>query len=75
MTISSKYEKKHANEMAKIRVKCQCSHIMIFPIFGPDVKVCSYCGHKVYRNEKVKFKDNLLKVIKEKENDDERNFK
>lgn len=65
-----KDERKYASEMAKIRVRCECSHTTLFPIFGPDVKICSYCGHKVYRNEKVEFKENLLKVIKEKENED-----
>lgn len=66
-------EKKYANEMAKLRVKCKCSHTTIFPAFGPDVKICSFCGHKVYKDDKARFKNILLKTIKEKEKDNEEN--
>lgn len=49
-----KETKKYYNALAEIRVKCPCSHTMFFPSYGPDIQVCSHCGHKVYRNDKVK---------------------
>ena len=35
--------------------------------YGPDVQICSHCGHKVYRNDRIKFKEILSKCIKVKE--------
>lgn len=56
--------KKYYNALAEIRVKCPCSHTMFFPSYGPDIQICSHCGHKVYRNDKVKFIDLLSKELK-----------
>lgn len=46
---------KYANALSEIRVKCNCSHTLYFPAYGPDVQICSHCGHKVYRNDRIKF--------------------
>ena len=35
-----------------------------FIVYGPDIQICSHCGHKVYRNDKVKFIDLLNKQLK-----------
>lgn len=62
MTFSE--SKKYFDALAEIRVKCQCSHTMYFPAYAPDIQICTHCGQKVYRNEKVKFKDLLTKELK-----------
>lgn len=62
--MSFKELEKYSNELAKVRIKCPCSHTMYFPVYAPDIQICSHCGNKVYRNERVKFKDLLLKEIK-----------
>lgn len=48
---------KYANALSEIRVKCNCSHTLYFPAYGPDVQIRSHCGHKVYKNDRIKFKD------------------
>lgn len=65
-----KKNKKYYEEICKIRVKCNCGHTLYFPVYAPDVLICSYCGHKVYRNECVKFKEQFLKFLKSKEVDE-----
>lgn len=55
---------RYSNALSEIRVKCSCSHVLFFPVYGPDVQVCSHCGKNVYRNERVKFKILLSKEIK-----------
>lgn len=57
---ASRYE----DELSKIKVKCRCSHVLLFPVYGPDIQVCTHCGHKVYRNDKVRFIDLLSKELK-----------
>lgn len=52
--------KRYYDALAEIRVRCNCSHTMYFPVYGPDIQICTHCGHKVYRNERVKFKDLLF---------------
>ena len=58
---------KYANALSEIRVKCNCSHTLYFPAYGTDVQICLHCGHKVYRNDHIKFKEILSKCIKVKE--------
>ena len=64
---SLKEMQKYADALSEIRVKCNCSHTLYFPAYGPDVQICSHCGHKVYRNDRIKFKEILSKCIKVKE--------
>lgn len=56
-----------SNALSEIRVKCSCSHTLFFPAYAPDIQICNHCGNKVYRNERVKFKDILSKKLKAKE--------
>ena len=35
--------------------KCKCAHSVFLPVYEP-VKICSFCGKIVYKNDKVKFK-------------------
>lgn len=58
---------RYFDALAEIRIKCPCSHTMYFPSYGPDIKICSHCGKKVYKNDKIKFKDILLNKFKAKE--------
>ena len=56
--------KRLSNALAEIRVKCPCSHTLYFPAYAPDIQICNHCGQKVYRNEKVKFKDLISRELK-----------
>jgi len=44
-------------------IKCECGHSMFFV---KDYHICSWCGRKVYKDDKTKFKYELIKKIKEK---------
>lgn len=48
---------------AQIRHKCKCSHTLYIPAYKEFV-LCNYCGRKVYRDEKVKFKNLLIAEFK-----------
>ena len=50
---------RYANEISKYKVKCSCSHAIYFLNFGIDIKICNHCGRKVYRNNRIEFKDLL----------------
>lgn len=60
MTI--KEDTRYFNERAKHKVKCKCGH-SISMANRINKKLCSWCGNYVYKNEKDKFKDMLLKKI------------
>lgn len=34
--------------------KCGCGHSVFLPVYEP-VKICSFCGKLVFKNEKAKF--------------------
>ena len=46
-------------------VKCKnCGHSIVFLYFEQkDKKICSWCAHLVYANDKVEFKDKLKKKM------------
>lgn len=48
-------------------VKCKnCGHSLVFLNFeNRDKKICSWCGHLVYANDKIEFKNKLNKLIGE----------
>lgn len=56
--------KRYFDALAEIRVKCSCSHTMYFPAYGPEIKICTHCGKKVYKNNSVKFRDLLSRQLK-----------
>lgn len=35
--------------------KCKCGHSVFLPIYDP-VKICSFCGKLIYKNDREKFK-------------------
>lgn len=55
-------EQEKENILSKIKVKCECSHVLYFPAYAPDIQICNHCGKKVYRNNQAKFKDILSSV-------------
>ena len=47
-------------------VKCECGHSMFFK---RDYHYCTWCGRKVYKDDKTKFKYELIKLLKKKESE------
>lgn len=54
---------KLSDERQKFKITCECGHRLFIPEFRKKV-ICGWCGHYVYKNEKEKFKDKLLKEMK-----------
>lgn len=46
---------------AKKRCK-HCGHTLL--LGNSEKKICYHCGHYVYRNNRIEFKDKLLKELK-----------
>lgn len=57
-------EQKIDSVLAQIKVKCECSHVLYFPVYAPDIQICNHCGRKVYRNNKIRFKDIMFNNLK-----------
>jgi len=56
---------KSDREKDKFKVYCKCGHpVHIYPFERKNKKVCSWCGHLVYINEKEKFKEKMEGLIK-----------
>lgn len=49
-------------------VKCKCGHSMFFE---RDYHYCTWCGRKVYKDDRTKFKYELSSLIKKKNREDE----
>lgn len=54
-----------ANAMHKFKVQCPCGTKTIIPMYV-DKRICRNCGHWVYRNKKLEFKDRLTQELKVK---------
>ena len=52
-------------EYSKHKVYCKkCGHPVLFlPFENKEKKICSWCGHYIYLNEKIEFKEKLKKVM------------
>lgn len=61
--LSYKELEKKRRFIADNSIKCECGHSMFFV---KDYHICSWCGRKVYKDDKTKFKYELIKKIKEK---------
>lgn len=57
-----KYLIKEQDRLRDHTVKCKCGHSILFG--RKDRVICNYCGHYVYRNDKVKFKYKLREITK-----------
>jgi len=52
-------------ELTKYKVSCPCGHKTVFyPFEKKDKKICSWCGHYVYINKRVEFKEKLRRLLK-----------
>lgn len=49
-------------------VKCKnCGHSIVFLFFEQkEKKICNWCGHVVYANNKIEFKEKLKKQLRGK---------
>lgn len=59
----NKEDTRYFEERAKHRIKCKCGHSISIPNCI-NKTLCSWCGNYVYKNEKDKFKNILLKKLK-----------
>lgn len=48
-------------ELAKHKVKCKCGHTAI--ILDVDKIICSHCGHYIYKNKKLEFRERMKKCL------------
>ena len=56
------------NSLEDYKVKCTCGHsVIIFPIDKKGYKICSWCGHKVYRDKQEQFKNVIRRKLNEKD--------
>lgn len=60
---SSKYREKH-------KYYCSCGHSVIIPYFQ-DRKLCSWCKHWVYKDDKRFFKDKMRQLLNQKQREGE----
>ena len=64
--LTDKEYQRMSNEYDKIKIKCSyCGRKMVVPMWI-DKRLCSWCGHYIFRNKKLEFEDKLKKKIKEK---------
>ena len=66
-----KRDKRLQNAYTENTIKCKnCGHSIVFLYFEQrETKICSWCGHLVYANDKVEFKDKLRKSLGGKKNE------
>lgn len=55
--------KKGVDEISKLRVVCECGHILNIPV-QKDYAICSHCNKKVKNTTLEHFKYNILKRMK-----------
>ena len=63
-TKSYKNQIKIDNEMAQLKVKCECSHTMV--MLNVDRMICTHCKKWVYKDDKTRFKYQLKNMLKRK---------
>lgn len=60
------------NAYSEIRHYCKCGHSVILPAFV-DKKICSWCGHYVFRTPKIEFEYKLKQMIRKQKIDRKEN--
>ena len=66
MIYSEKEFSNMMNEYEKVKVKCKhCGRKKVIPVWR-DKELCDWCGYYIYRNKQMEFKDNIKKMIKER---------
>ena len=61
-TKSYKDRKKLDDEFARLKVKCSCGHSVLLVL--KDRKICTHCGHWVYRDKETEFRYKLKEKMK-----------
>ena len=56
---------KQATKKREFGTTCKCGHVIYF--YNKKKVLCNWCGTFVYKNEKVEFKDKLLKEMRKNE--------
>ena len=64
--LSYKDLKKKERFITDNSIKCECGHSMFFK---RDYHICTWCGRKVYKDDKTKFKYELIRLLKKKESE------
>lgn len=59
---------KYLNALSKCKYKCKCGHVVVITYIN-DYCVCSWCGKKVFKDERTDFKDRLRRLIYKKVNE------
>ncbi len=66
MLMTIKEDTKLASQQSKCKKYCKfCGHTISFYAFEKDKKLCNWCKRYNYRNEKVEFRELLLKKKRE----------
>ncbi len=58
----NKLDKKRLEHFTKQSVKCKCGHTVFLNTH--ERLICTFCGHWVYKNDKIEFKYKMLENIK-----------
>lgn len=61
--MTTKEDTRYFEERAKYKVRCKCGHTTTMKP-TTNKRLCTWCGHYIYREKKDEFKDMLLKRIK-----------
>lgn len=54
---------RQSKEYDKVKVKCKCGHRLVIPVWV-DKQICSWCGHYVYRNKQLEFREKITQKMK-----------
>lgn len=57
---------RYSREMLKLKYKCRCGHSVIIPV-GIKRQICHWCGHWVYADEKMKFREKFKEIKRRSE--------
>ena len=66
MSKGFKKERIKSDYYNKMKVKCQCGHILVIPAYVDEI-ICSWCGHKVKNNTEAYFMYKMRKLGGENE--------
>lgn len=55
--------KRMADELSKVTYKCACGHKEVIPS-AEDKKLCSWCGHYVFKDKKDEFRYRVKEKIR-----------
>lgn len=57
-------KRRKVNPILYIRQSVKCPHCGHTQMLYKDKRICTYCGHWVYRNKKIEFKEKLISLMK-----------